>query len=329
MRKISILEKMRAPSRNVFCEGLGCETLASARLLGSDDDDLLRSAHHLRGLRDRVLHLVRVGRDGLHREHLAVLGDLLREPVRDDFFRLRLPALGLQRVAEFGNRGSHFGGGELRKLLDEIGLAFVACPRKLVREQVVAGHEVQDVVHPVDVSRGDEATRGDAQHITEVKLFRLHGLFSSQGSDYRDSLATRVWTYNSITMTNIAYMGLKVKPNRKSPYFRAFSRFLFWIKKFSSPKIKIWFEPMFFSGFFCGFERCGSAAFPNFRGGIFPEKCVRTNSRILHHVGKVKEFWFASLRSATNLYSILGVKTNSRFRILGEENFLILNPKTI
>ena len=97
------------------------------------------------------------------------------------------------------------------------------------------------------------------------------------------------------------------------------------IKKFSSPKIKIWFEPMFFSGFFYGFERCGSAAFPNFRGGIFSEKCVRTNSRILHHVGKVKEFWFASLRSATNLYSILGVKTNSRFRILGEENFLILN----
>ena len=97
------------------------------------------------------------------------------------------------------------------------------------------------------------------------------------------------------------------------------------IKKFSSPKIKIWFEPMFFSGFFCGFERCGSAAFPNFRGGNFSEKCVRTNSRILHHVGKVKEFWFASLRSATNLYSILGVKTNWRFRILGEENFLILN----
>ena len=42
-----------------------------------------------------------------------------------------------------------------------------------------------------------------------------------------------------------------------------------WIKKISSPKIKIWFEPMFFSGFFCGFERCGSAAFPNFRGGGF------------------------------------------------------------
>src|SRR3989338_7922526 len=57
------------------------------------------------------------------------------------------------------------------------------------------------------------------------------------------------------------------------------------IKKFSSPKIKIWFEPMFFSGFFCGFERCGSAAFPDFRGGTSSPpaaaKCVRTNSRIL------------------------------------------------
>ena len=57
---------------------------------------------------------------------------------------------------------------------------------------------------------------------------------------------------------------------------------------------------MFFSGFFCGFERCGSVAFPNFRGGNFPEKCVRTNSRILHQKGKVKEFWFASLRSAAS-----------------------------
>src|SRR3989344_2296045 len=108
---------------------------------------------------------------------------------------------------------------------------------------------------------------------------------------------------------------------------------MIWIKKFSSPKIKIWFEPMFFSGFFCGFERCGSAAFPNFRGGTSspPQaaKYVRTNLRILHHVGKVKEFWFASLRSATNSYSILGVKTNWRFRILGEENFLILNTTRI
>jgi len=97
------------------------------------------------------------------------------------------------------------------------------------------------------------------------------------------------------------------------------------IKKFSSPKIKIWFEPMFFYGFFCGFERCGSAAFPNFRGGISspPQaaKCVRTNSRILHQVGKVKEFWFASLRSATNSYSILGQKRIGGFAFWGKKIF--------
>ena len=40
-----------------------------------------------------------------------------------------------------------------------------------------------------------------------------------------------------------------------------FDNLLIWIKKFSSPKIKIWFEPMFFSEFFCGFERCGFAVF--------------------------------------------------------------------
>jgi len=100
------------------------------------------------------------------------------------------------------------------------------------------------------------------------------------------------------------------------------------IKKFSSPKIKIWFEPMFFFGFFCGFQQCGSAAFPNFRGGNSspPQaaKCVRTNSRILHQKGKVKEFWFASLRSTTNLYWILGAKKNWRFRILGERKFFNL-----
>src|SRR3990167_1255639 len=101
------------------------------------------------------------------------------------------------------------------------------------------------------------------------------------------------------------------------------------IKKFSSPKIKIWFEPMFFFGFFCGFERCGSAAFPNFRGGTSSPpaaaKCVRTIFRILHHVGNCKQVGFASLRSATNWYSILGVKTNSRFRKIWFEPMFFRN----
>jgi len=47
------------------------------------------------------------------------------------------------------------------------------------------------------------------------------------------------------------------------------------IKNFSSPKIKIWFEPMFFSGFFCGFERCGSPPALRLRraGAAFPNSC--------------------------------------------------------
>ena len=46
---------------------------------------------------------------------------------------------------------------------------------------------------------------------------------------------------DSDNTTNIAYMGLEVKPNRKSPYFKAFSGFLYCIKrikKFSSPKMR-------------------------------------------------------------------------------------------
>ena len=52
------------------------------------------------------------------------------------------------------------------------------------------------------------------------------------------------------------------------------------------------------------YQRCGSAAFQNFRGGTSspPQaaKAVRTIFRILHHVGNCKFERFASLRSATN-----------------------------
>jgi len=81
-----------------------------------------------------------------------------------------------------------------------------------------------------------------------------------------------------------------------------------------------------FNRFFGSFYRCGSAAFSDFRGGLSSPpaaaKCVRTIFRIQHHLGNCKENVFASLRSATNLYSILGAKTNWRFR-LGERKFLI------
>src|SRR3990167_8846817 len=101
------------------------------------------------------------------------------------------------------------------------------------------------------------------------------------------------------------------------------------IKKFSFLlSVKIWFEPMFFSGFFCGFYRCGSlrlrsvraAAFPNFRGGTFSsatvvgKKAVRTNSSIVHQVGKDNASPRLGRGSATKSYGVFRAKRNSRFR---------------
>ena len=51
----------------------------------------------------------------------------------------------------------------------------------------------------------------------------------------------------------------------------------------------------------------------------------RFESYSQHQKGKVKEFWFASLRSATNWYWILGTKTNSRFRKIWFEPMFFRN----
>ncbi|KKP76446.1 MAG: hypothetical protein UR72_C0002G0092 [Parcubacteria group bacterium GW2011_GWC1_35_21] len=68
--------------------------------------------------------------------------------------------------------------------------------------------------------------------------------------------------------------------------------------------VKTWFEPIVFPG---------SLAVLKSRGEAAPAKCVRTNSRILHHERNCKFEGFASLRSATNLYWVFGAKTNLRF----------------
>src|SRR3989344_1401979 len=102
---------------------------------------------------------------------------------------------------------------------------------------------------------------------------------------------------------NIVYRPLSIQlaQNNKNPTTGHFLLLNQMIKKFLPPKLKLWFEPMFFSGFFCGFERCGSAAFLNFRGGTssppVATKAVRTIFRILHHVGKCKFERFAWLFS--------------------------------
>ena len=156
-------------------------------------------------------------------------------------------------------------------------------------ERRLATDELERLGRPKgrDESRHHKCEAHDCHHWRR-DLNELVYNFLLQGAVLGGTLPQRSAGYwNSDDIVNIAYMDLKVKLNRKSLYSKAFSGIQYWIKKFSSPKIKIWFEPMFFSGFFCGFERCGSAALPNFRGGTSSPpaaaKCVRTNSRILHN----------------------------------------------
>ena len=83
--------------------------------------------------------------------------------------------------------------------------------------------------------------------------------------------------WNSDDTTDIAYMRLKVKRNRKSPCFRAFSRFLYWIKKFSFPRMQnrqFIFEPKI--QYVLTAER-SEAAVSNLQ---FPKWCPRQDSNL-------------------------------------------------
>src|SRR3990167_7802023 len=84
-----------------------------------------------------------------------------------------------------------------------------------------------------------------------------------------------------------------------------------------------------FNGFFCGFDSCGSAAFPDFRGGASSRppaaKAVRTNSSILRHVGKFNASPRLRRVSATKSYGVFGAKRNSRFRKIWFEPMFFRN----
>jgi len=118
----------------------------------------------------------------------------------------------------------------------------------------------------------------------------------------------------------IAYSTTPVKPKtrvRNRPILRPFWT-ISWIKNSSFLLLQNMVRADVFNGFFCGFDSCGSAAFPDFRGGTSspPQaaKAVRTNSSILHHVGKVNASPRLGRGSATKSYGFFGAKRNSRFR---------------
>jgi hypothetical protein len=259
--KISILEKMRAPSRIAFCEGLD----------GSPDPQDYRDDHHRNELRGDNR------RRNLDAESFLQIVADERPTVRCVGVVLRT-----KRVFERDERTS-----EPQELRNDGGRQNDHVDWLVPLEGKLQRNTSQQYGHPDPV----EPERGVGQlavsiHLAPPFLWSLSGKEQFSTALLPERLSS---SYDYDNTANIAYMSLKVKPNRKSLYFKAFSEFQYWIKKFSSPKIKIWFKPMFFSGFFCGFERCGFAAFPNFRGGTSspPQaaKCVRTNSRILHQNG--------------------------------------------
>ena len=76
--------------------------------------------------------------------------------------------------------------------------------------------------------------------------------------------------YDSDNITDIAYMGLEVKPNRKSPYFRAFSRFMYLIKRiknFLPPKLKYGSSRCFSTGSFAVLSGAAPPSFSKFFTG--------------------------------------------------------------
>ena len=116
------------------------------------------------------------------------------------------------------------------------------------------------------------------------------------------------------------------------------------IKNFSSPKIKIWFEPMFFSEFFCGFERCGSLRLPSinsgqvaqyrpppfriFAGGIFRKNAFGLIQEYCTTSEKVKEFWFSLPSLAPHFFFFFfGGKKHTIFFFFGGRKFFFFYIK--
>ena len=104
------------------------------------------------------------------------------------------------------------------------------------RDEHHANGDVHHADRDVARENPDQAADGKEQASDCVSVHRLFSFkvqFSTAPLPQRLAVSC-----DSDNTANIAYMGFQVKPNRKSPYFRAFSGFAFWIKKFSSPKMR-------------------------------------------------------------------------------------------
>lgn len=112
-------------------------------------------------------------------------------------------------------------------------------------------------LHLYSVEQNEEDEEGCELQITSLPLFLGGGIVKPENQWFYRHLPCEgkpadelgktfhfglpFWVdgvWKCTTTTNIPYIGLQVKRNRKSPYFRAFSWFLYWIKKFSSPRMQ-------------------------------------------------------------------------------------------
>src|SRR3989344_2394375 len=105
---------------------------------------------------------------------------------------------------------------------------------------------------------------------------------------------------NKVIDKTSGYRKSQNKNGNTSKFFVGFHR----IKKFSSPKIKIWFEPMFFSGFFCGFQLCGSPPFRIFAGGFFRKNAFGLIQEYCTRKEKSKSFGSMVSPPATHFFLI-------------------------
>src|SRR3989344_449176 len=185
---------------------------------------------------------------------------------------------------------------EFRRGLELGDGARLSTSRRLPAEEVIPAsddeeqadtrhHDVSDLVAVVLSETASDQMTDDE---TCTKHCEIHD-FPPQGTGFSTALLPQRLSVScdSDNTANIAYMSLKVKLNRKSPYFRAFSRFLYWINFFSSPKMRnreFVFTPKI------EYELVAERSEANQNSLTFPTWCPREESNLYHDFRKVVSY---------------------------------------
>jgi len=120
------------------------------------------------------------------------------------------------------------------------GLAWIVLPHEghggIATPRTLPGGVSHDLLGGTLLVLGKNGLLHDG-HSSRLGLGFRYSCDTTTKKNWISKLLCRRNTNHQFTNTSIAYYTTPVKLNRKSPYFRAFSGFLYWIKKFSSPKM--------------------------------------------------------------------------------------------